>query len=86
MNTAQVRTAEIFREAVRANAVALILGHNHSSGDPTPSADDIALTRGVVGAGQLLDIAVLDHVVLAQGRYLSMREQGLGLSTGPGRY
>ena len=66
VNTAQVRTAEIFREAVRANAVALI--------------------RGVVEAGQLLDIAVLDHVVLAQGRYLSMREQGLGFSTGPGRY
>ena len=83
VNSAQVRTAEIFREAVRANAVALILAHNHPSGDPTPSADDIALTRGVVEAGQLLDIAVLDHVVLSQGRYLSMREQGLGFPAEP---
>ena len=82
VNAAQVRTGEIFREAVRANAVALILAHNHPSGDPTPSADDIALTRGAVEAGQLLDIAVLDHVVVAQGRYLSMREQGLGFPKG----
>lgn len=78
VNTAQVRTAEVFREAIRSNAVAIIVVHNHPSGDPTPSADDIAITKEIARAGQLLGIDVLDHVIMGQGRYLSMREHHVG--------
>ena len=78
VNAAQVRVGEVFREAVRRNAVALILAHNHPSGDPSPSADDIAITKEAVEAGRLLGIEVLDHIVIGQGRYLSMREHRLG--------
>jgi len=77
VNSAQVRIAEIFREAVRVNAVALILAHNHPSGDPTPSAEDIALTRQAQEAGRLLDIAVLDHLVIADNRFVSLKARGL---------
>ncbi len=72
------RAGEVFREAVRANAPAIILARNHTHGDPTPSPDDILLTRAVVQAGRLLDIDVLDSLVLAGGRYVSCRERGLG--------
>lgn len=78
VNAAQVRVGEVFREAVRRNAVALILAHNHPSGDPSPSVDDIAITKEAVEAGRLLGIEVLDHIVIGQGRYLSMREHRLG--------
>ena len=77
VNQAQVRAGETFREAVRHNATGLILVHNHPSGDPTPSPDDIALTRQAVQAGALLDIRVLDHIVFGGGRYVSLREAGL---------
>jgi len=77
VNSAQVRIAEIFREAVRENAVGLILVHNHPSGDPSPSPDDIALTRQVVQAGELLDIRVLDHIIVGAGAYVSLREMGV---------
>jgi DNA repair protein RadC len=78
LNSAPARVAEVFREAVRRNAAAVAVAHNHPSGDPTPSADDIALTRALVAAGELLDIAVLDHVVFGHGRYVSLRERRLG--------
>ncbi len=78
VNAAQVRVAELFREPVRRNAVAIILVHNHPSGDPGPSADDIAITKEAVRAGQLLGIEVLDHVIMGQGRYISMREHHIG--------
>ncbi len=77
VNSAQVRVGEIFREAVRQNATGLILVHNHPSGDPAPSPEDVALTRQVVQAGHLLDIRVLDHIVFGAGRYVSLREAGL---------
>ncbi|NPA27070.1 MAG: JAB domain-containing protein [Chloroflexi bacterium] len=77
VNSAQVRVAEVFREAVRQNATAILLTHNHPSGDPTPSPDDIALTRQIVAAGETLDIAVLDHIIFGAGRYVSLREAGL---------
>ncbi|MCW5878508.1 MAG: DNA repair protein RadC [Anaerolineales bacterium] len=78
LNSAQVRIAELFKAAIRRNAAALILVHNHPSGDPTPSADDIALTRQVREAGRLLEIEVLDHLIIGQGRYVSLKEQKLG--------
>ena len=74
VHTAVVRIGELFRDALRQNAPAIILVHNHPSGDPTPSAEDIAMTEQAIAAGELLSIEVLDHVVLAQGRFASMQK------------
>ena len=78
VNSSQVRVAEVFKAAIRRNATALILVHNHPSGDPTPSPDDLAVTRSCVEAGKLLELEVLDHLVIGQGRFVSMKERGLG--------
>ncbi len=80
LNTAQVRVGEIFREAIRANAAAMIVVHNHPSGDPTPSPEDVRVTRMIVDAGKLLSIDVLDHLVIGQQRYVSLKERGLGFN------
>lgn len=80
VNQAQVRVGELFRDAVRANATAQILVHNHPSGDPAPSAADISLTADAVHCGKMLDIAVLDHLVIGQGRWVSLKRLGLGFS------
>lgn len=77
-NQAQVRISEVYREAVRLNAVAIIVAHNHPSGDPTPSSADIDLTRAMYDAGQTLDIKLLDHLIVGQGRHVSMKRLGLG--------
>lgn len=76
--SSQVRVGELFKDAIRRNASNLIVVHNHPSGDPTPSPDDVALTRAIVQAGKLLDIEVLDHVVIGRGRWVSLKERGLG--------
>jgi DNA repair protein RadC len=74
----QVRLAEFFRPAVRANAPVVIAGHCHPSGDPTPSAEDVQLTRQLVEAGKLLDIELLDHIIVGSGgRYTSLRDRGV---------
>jgi DNA repair protein RadC len=78
LNTSLIRVGEVFRDAVRANAAALIVAHNHPSGDPSPSAEDVAVTKAIVEAGKLLDIEVLDHLVIGQNRYVSMKARGLG--------
>ena len=78
VNQAQVRVAEVYRDAVRQNAVALVAVHNHPSGDPTPSAADVALTAELHRAGQLLDVELLDHLVIGHGRWVSLRRLGLG--------
>ncbi len=78
VNSAQVRIGEVFRDAVRRNSTAMIVAHNHPSGDPTPSPEDILVTRQIVEAGKLLDVDVLDHLIIGRGRYVSMRERGLG--------
>jgi DNA repair protein RadC len=77
VNTSLVRVGEVFREAVRRNCPAVVVVHNHPSGDPTPSADDLSMTRQMVEAGRLLDIEVLDHLIIGHGRYVSLKEQGL---------
>ena len=77
VHTAVVRIGELFREALRHNAPAIILAHNHPSGDPKPSPDDVAMTLQVIEAGELLDVEVLDHVVIAHGGFVSMKQQGL---------
>jgi len=78
LNSSQVRVGELFKAAVRRNAAAIIVAHNHPSGDPSPSPDDIAITRAIVQAGKLLDVDVLDHVVIGRGRFVSLKERGLG--------
>jgi DNA repair protein RadC len=88
LNGTSVRVGELFREAVRQNVAHLVLVHNHPSGDPTPSPEDVRLTRDAVQAGQLLDIEVLDHVVIGAGeeRFVSLKERGLGFAMErPGR-
>jgi DNA repair protein RadC len=79
VNSSQVRVGEVFKEAIRRNAPALIVVHNHPSGDPTPSPDDVAVTRAIVQAGKLLDVDVLDHIVIGDvQRWVSLKERGLG--------
>jgi DNA repair protein RadC len=78
LNTSLIRVGELFREAVRANCASIIVLHNHPSGDPTPSPEDVAVTRQIVQAGQLLDVEVLDHLVIGRQRFVSLKERGLG--------
>jgi DNA repair protein RadC len=80
LTTSLIRTGEVFREAIKAGAAGMIVVHNHPSGDPSPSPEDLAVTRNLVEAGRLLDIPVLDHVVIGRGRFVSLREQGLGFA------
>jgi DNA repair protein RadC len=80
VNSSQVRVGELFKAAVRRNAPAIIIAHNHPSGDPTPSPDDVAVTRAIVQAGKLIDVDVLDHLVIGQGRFVSLKERGLGFT------
>jgi DNA repair protein RadC len=82
VNSSQVHVGELFKPAIRRNASALIVVHNHPSGDPTPSPDDVAVTRSIVQAGKLLDVDVLDHMVIGQGErgWVSMKERGLGFA------
>jgi DNA repair protein RadC len=80
VNTAQVRVGELFREAIREGCAAIIVVHNHPSGDPTPSPDDVEMTRELIEAGKLLNIEVLDHIVIASQGVVSLRERGLGFA------
>jgi DNA repair protein RadC len=78
LNSSLVRVAEVFKEAVRVNAAAIIVAHNHPSGDPTPSPEDVRVTEEIVAAGKLLEIEVLDHLVIGERTYVSLRQKGLG--------
>ncbi len=80
VSSAQVRSAEVFREAVRQNAPSIIVVHNHPSGDPAPSPDDIELTKTLRQAGDVLQIELLDHIVIGDRRFASMKQLGLGFS------
>ena len=77
LNASIVHPRELFREAINARAAAVILVHNHPSGDPAPSPEDIGLTRKLVEAGKLMDIPVLDHLILGDGKYISLKEKGI---------
>lgn len=76
MDTILVHPREVFRVAILAAASAIILMHNHPSGEATPSEADIRVTRDLIRAGQLLKIEVLDHVIVGAGRHVSLRELG----------
>jgi len=80
VNSSQVHVGELFKPAIQRMAPAIIVIHNHPSQDPTPSPDDVAVTRAIVAAGKLLDCDVLDHIVIGGSRYISLKERGLGFS------
>jgi DNA repair protein RadC len=76
LNAASVEAREIFRGAIAVAAAAIVLGHNHPSGSPEPSQDDLRLTRRIAGCGETLGVTLLDHLVLGEGSYVSLRERG----------
>jgi DNA repair protein RadC len=78
VNASIIRAAEIFKNAIRANAAALIVAHNHPSGDPTPSPEDVQVTRSLVEAGKLLGIEVLDHIIIGRNQFISLKEKRMG--------
>jgi len=85
VSSSLVRVGELFRDAVRLNASGLILVHNHPSGDPTPSPDDLHLTAEALAAGRLLDIDVLDHLVVGHDAWVSLRDRGVSFDRGERR-
>ncbi|AFQ46021.1 RadC family protein [Desulfosporosinus meridiei] len=77
LNSSLVHPRECFKEAIRRNSNAIILLHNHPSGDPTPSQEDIEVTRRLADGGKILGIEVLDHVIIGDNRYISLKERGI---------
>jgi DNA repair protein RadC len=77
LSSSIVHPREVFLEAIRHSAASLIVPHNHPSGDPTPSSEDVAVTRRLVEAGEMLGIDVLDHVIVGDSRWYSLKEKGL---------
>lgn len=80
VNSSQVHIGEVFKPAVQRMAPAIIVCHNHPSSDPTPSPDDVAVTRSIVQAGKLLDCEVLDHIIIGGSRFVSLKERALGFN------
>jgi DNA repair protein RadC len=79
VHTTVIRVGELFRDAIRRNCSGIVVAHNHPSQDPSPSPEDVSLTREIVKAGQLLDISVLDHLVIGSAsHWVSLKEKGLG--------
>lgn len=78
INEATMRVGELFRLPLLLNSASLIVVHNHPGGDPKPSPEDIEATRLIIQAGELLQVEVLDHLIIGQGRWLSLRTEGLG--------
>ncbi len=80
LNASVLRVSEIFREAVTRNSPAIIVAHNHPSGDPSPSPEDIEITRTLIAAGKLLDIIVVDHLIIGRQEWRSLKNLGLAFS------
>ena len=78
LNSTSIRLGDLFRLAIRENAAAMIVVHNHPSSDPSPSPEDIRVTRQLVQSGELLGVEVLDHIIIAQRGYVSLKDRGLG--------
>jgi len=76
LNASLVHPREVFKPAILSNAAAVLLAHNHPSGDPSPSAEDLALTARLKQSGELLGIAVLDHIIIGETTFISMKEKG----------
>jgi DNA repair protein RadC len=77
LTSSLVHPREVFQEAIVSRAAALVLFHNHPSGDPEPSSEDVSLTRRLASAGVLMGIEILDHLVLGAGRYVSLKQRGV---------
>ncbi len=77
LNASLIHPREVFHEAIRARAAALILAHNHPSGDPTPSPEDLTLTEQLVAAGHLVGIPLLDHLIVGRSRSISLVQEGV---------
>ena len=82
VNSSVIRVAEVLRPAIRDNCPSIIVVHNHPSGDPSPSPEDVLITRKIVSAGELTDVEVLDHIVIGGQSYVSLKEKGLGFGAG----
>jgi DNA repair protein RadC len=80
VNSAMIRVGEVFKEALKQNAVSILVAHNHPSGTADPSTEDTLVTRQIVEAGKLLDIEVLDSLVVTKSSFVSLRERGIGFS------
>ena len=80
LNTVYLRIGELFKEAVKVNAASIIVSHVHPSGDPTPSPQDVRVTEDVIKAAKILGIELLDHIVVGDRRWVSLKERGLGFS------
>jgi DNA repair protein RadC len=78
LNASVLRVSELFREAVTRNSPAILLAHNHPSGDPSPSPEDIEITRTLIAAGKLLDIVLIDHLIIGDQKWRSLKQMGLG--------
>jgi DNA repair protein RadC len=76
VNSSQIRVGEVFRSAIRRNAVAIVLAHNHPGADPSPSPEDFSVTQAIAAAGKQLDIDLLDHLIFGGGQYVSLKESG----------
>lgn len=81
VNSSVVRVAEVLRPAIVQNCPAIILAHNHPSGDPDPSPEDVSVTRSIIQAGKLFDIEILDHIVIGADRFVSLKERGLAFGS-----
>ncbi|MNP75255.1 hypothetical protein D3C76_1722840 [compost metagenome] len=77
LNATVVHPREVFRSAIQRSSASILCAHNHPSGDPTPSHEDIELTQRLMEAGEIIGIDVLDHLVIGDGTFLSMKERGL---------
>lgn len=80
LNSSMVRVGEVFKPALQRNAASVLVAHNHPSSDPTPSPEDVTVTRAIVQAGKLLDVSVVDHIICGLSRWVSLKEKGLGFS------
>ena len=78
VNSSIVRVSEVLRPAIRENCPALIVVHNHPSGDPSPSPEDVLVTRKIASGAEMLDIELLDHIVIGGQSHVSLKEKGLG--------
>ena len=81
IDSSTIRSAEIFKTALRRNAASVIVAHNHPSGDVTPSPEDVAVTRDIAEGGKLLGCTLRDHLIIGHGRWVSLRERRLGFAT-----
>ena len=80
LNASMIRIGEVFKPALQCNAASVLVAHNHPSSDPTPSPEDVNVTRAIVQAGKLLDISVVDHMICGTDKWISLKEKGLGFS------